>query len=570
MQLSSADGAGRASRFLTLIALLALISLCPSIALAGSGNRFKNSSPDPLAGNDDGLYTPLQFETALASRPDANGMIFVSRCRFAPFSTSTTLYNSFAGTKTADAIVGDTTFQLAGGTTCYNPQNESNIVVNPTNPNNVVTSANEYRIDGDEVYVSVDGAKTFTNVVLPGRTAATGGKGVFSKVGSCGDPALAFGPDGTLYYAGLDCNFKSGSTASGLAVSASHDGGLTWGPPVMVTFTDPNQLFNDKEWITVGPDGSIYVTWTRFKSNGALKAFAGSPIVISVSRDGGKTWSGLNKVSDGSHPFNQGSQPLVAPDGTVYVAYEGATPSTGYFGDAIILARSTDGGKTFTNTELARAFDDYNCYPINVAQSRQTLSGEQFRINSYPSFAIDPSSGAMAITWADDQANTSCGYEKGGSFVGPTSNQVKLITSSDGIQWSSPSVITTGAADKVYPAVGFNSGRTIVTYYTRAFSPNTPACQAMVQDTTTGALSTIPGPVCLDYAARSSSDGYAAETRLTTQSSNPYITFAGSFIGDYTGAVVNSSGKGFAVWADFRGNPGVTNPNMDVDVYRLY
>ncbi len=34
----------------------------------------------------------------------------------------------------------------------------------------------------------------------------------------------------------------------------------------------------------------------------------------------------------------------------------GATPSTNFFGDAIILERSTDGGKTFTNTELARAY----------------------------------------------------------------------------------------------------------------------------------------------------------------------------------------------------------------------
>ncbi len=114
-------------------------------AAADSGNRFKNSAPNPLASNDDGLFTPEQFEAAMAARPDPSGKIFVSRCRFAPFSTSTTLYAPFAGTQTADAIVGDTTFPLANGTKCYNPQNESNIVINPTNANNVVTSANEYR-----------------------------------------------------------------------------------------------------------------------------------------------------------------------------------------------------------------------------------------------------------------------------------------------------------------------------------------------------------------------------------------------------------------------------------------
>ncbi len=154
----------------------------------------------------------------------------------------------------------------------------------------------------------------------------------------------------------------------------------------------------------------------------------------------------------------------------------------------------------------------------------------------------------------------------GGAFVGLTSNQVKLITSSDGLSWTAPLVITTGAADKVYPAVAANAGRIFVSYYTRAYSPTTTDCQAMLQDTTTGTLSYLPGPVCLDYASKSSTDNFTAETRLTSQSSNPYITFAGSFIGDYTGAALTSSGSALGVWADFRGNPGLTDPNMDVDV----
>jgi hypothetical protein len=257
---------------------------------------------------------------------------------------------------------------------------------------------------------------------------------------------------------------------------------------------------------------------------------------------------------------------LVAPDGTLYVAYEGSTPSSGYAGDAIIVARSTNGGSSFSNAEVARAYDDYNCYPINQAQSRQTLSGEEFRINSFPSFAIDPTNGHLAIAWADDQANPGCGYEKGGSFVGPTSNQVKLITSSDGIQWSAPSVITTGPEDKVYPAVGANAGRIVVGYYTRAYSPSTDDCRAAEQNTQTGTVTPVGGPVCLDFAMRSSDDGFTNETRLTNESSNPYITFAGAFIGDYTGATVLPGGSAFFVWADFRGNPGVTDPNMDTDV----
>jgi hypothetical protein len=73
-------------------------------------------------------------------------------------------------------------------------------------------------------------------------------------------------------------------------------------------------------------------------------------------------------------------------------------------------------------------------------------------------------------------------------------------------------------------------------------------------------------PVCLDYAFSSSTDGYASQTRVSTQSSNPYIEFSGSFIGDYTGVAVDSAGGAHTVWTDFRGRPGTTTPNQDTVV----
>src|SRR5262249_5497597 len=183
--------------------------------------------------------------------------------------------------------------------------------------------------------------------------------------------------------------------------------------------------------------------------------------------------------------------------------------------------------------------------------------------NSFPSFAIDHTNGKLAIVWADDQANPGCGFEKGGSFVGPTSNQVKLVTSIDGKTWTAPAVITARPKDQGYPAMGANAGRIVVAYYTRAYSPTTDDCKALLRDTTTGTFFLRPGPVCTDFAMRNSVDSFASETRLTTQSSNPFITFAGAFIGDYMGVAVDRVGNGFVVWADFRGNPTVTNVNMD-------
>ncbi|HZC86827.1 MAG TPA: hypothetical protein VE266_07520, partial [Steroidobacteraceae bacterium] len=105
---------------------------------AAAGDHFKALGPDKAqAASDDSLFYPNQFEAAAAARPDPNGLVLFSMCRRAPF-TSTTLYAPLSGGN-ADAVVGDTTFALVDGTQCYNPQNEQNIVVNPTNSLNVVT-----------------------------------------------------------------------------------------------------------------------------------------------------------------------------------------------------------------------------------------------------------------------------------------------------------------------------------------------------------------------------------------------------------------------------------------------
>ena len=566
-----------------------LVSSCfaiASLALA-SGNlaaaptdHFKAQGPDKGTGQrDDALFWPADFEAVLASHPDTNGLIFFSRCRRAPF-TSTTLYAPLSGGN-ADAIVNDTTFTLIDGTTCYEPQNEQNIVINPTNASNVVTAANDYRYGfQSQVYVSTDGGTTFTDVLLPGWDTATGGRGLFMHVMAGGDPVLSFGPDGTLYYVALVYDFSfPNRTPSGVAVASSRNGGFTWSTPTMVHYESANNFFNDKEWIAAGPNGTVYVTWTRFVQGAHGAGYVSSNIVISVSHDYGVSWSDPANVSDAAHPFDQGSSPAIAPDGTLYVAYEGNQASDP-FKDQTVLARSTDGGQTFTNIELARVYDDVGCYPTNVAQGRARLSYEQFRVSSFPSLSIDSSTGELAVVWSDDQGNAGCAAGAP-SFSGLTNNQVKLVTSPDGLNWTAPRVITSGR-DKVYPAVAANHGRTVVGYYTRDYSPvPTATDHACGRGFLNTSDPTYPSsdvhyidlnPVCIDYAISSSDDGYTAERRVSTQSSNPYIQFSGSFIGDYTGVAVDSTGTAVVVWTDGRGHPGAasnpasTRPNQDTVV----
>src|SRR5260370_16892525 len=113
--------------FLSVVVVLAFVSA----AAADSGNRFKNSAPDPLASNDDGLFTPAQFEAAMAARPDPSGKIFVSRCRFAPFSSTTTLYAPFSGTQTPHPIVATPTFFFPHDTRSNTHQHKPTIIFTP-------------------------------------------------------------------------------------------------------------------------------------------------------------------------------------------------------------------------------------------------------------------------------------------------------------------------------------------------------------------------------------------------------------------------------------------------------
>lgn len=496
-------------------------------------------------------------------------------CRSAPINVPGA-YAALAATE-VDAIVGDPVnnsgFSNFG---CTTPQNETTIAVNPTNPNNLISGANDYRVccdftalnDGTGwAYYSTNGGASWGNVQLPGLTAETGGQGVFKKFDAAGDPAIAFSPDGVAYYANIV--FSRVSFASGVAVSVSRDGGQTWSDPNLLTFINAGNFFHDKEWIGAGPDGKVVVTWTRFSLGPKGAGYNSSPIVSAFSKDYGKTWNRVGSpVSDNAHPFNQGSQVQYGPDGALYVAYEGATPGSGYSQDAMVIARSTDDGATFETKELKRVYDDLDCYP--TFGGRQTLSDMHFRLNSYPSMSIDPVSGVISLVWTDQQGSGTCGGG-GSSFTGTTSNQVRLIRSGwAGISSAAVTNVTTGA-DKVFPSVASYNGTVVISYYTRDYGITSAAdvCHWRTHDGGGGVIAPSPSAVsvCMDYASKTwtAGGGLSSQRRLSNESSNPFVQFAdGSFIGDYSQVAMGSDGKAHASWTDFRGNPGVTSPNQDV------
>ena len=141
----------------------------------------------------------------------------------------------------------------------YRAHSEPMLVEDPHNPLHLVggskffTDPAHYRFQIG-AFVSFDGGCTWSDAgVLPG----------FEHYGVTSDISFAFGNHNEVYAAVLNAS----KTASGIAVSTSHDGGKTFGLPVLVTLDTTGKAFNDKPWIAVDQtngkySGSIYVVWS--------------------------------------------------------------------------------------------------------------------------------------------------------------------------------------------------------------------------------------------------------------------------------------------------------------------
>ena len=485
-----------------------------------------------------------------------------------------------------DQIVGDTTVTVGSQAGCSSAQNENTIAVNPENPRNLVAGTNDYRVFNSReqrndasgwAYTSFDGGKTWTNVQLPHLTFQTGGTGAFAQMDSAGDPVVAFGPNNTVYYGNIV--FSRGAptgdgteAANGIALNVSHDGGLHWSEPLLIqadgvtrsgTLT-PSTIFNDKIWLAAEKNsGRVYVTWTRFADT-PDGGYLESPIVLAASTDFGRSFGPVRRVDStldqfkrgGLTPFSQGSNPQVARDGTLYIAYEGeqcATLACDQVGttdrDVTVVAKSADHGRTFTKSIVDTNYD----FPFNEPLGTPTLTGENFRMNSYPQLAYDERSDRLAVTWNDDRNGT---YDrKTGESLRSNGDNILALTNGGG-RWMKPRVLGT-AQDEVFGAVAIRDGDVAVSSYTRHYA---------------GSAS-----VDLDYALWSSTKGHGSGRydlrRVTTQSSDPQVQFVGTddegnevqglFIGDYTALALGNDGVLHPNWTDFRGNPGNTTPNQD-------
>jgi hypothetical protein len=147
---------------------------------------------------------------------------------------------------------------------------------------------------------------------------------------------------------------NGGLTDSGIFLTRSTDGGNTWSTPLSLGGSQGS-------YVTVGPDHSVYVFFLSAgspekilmrKSTNNGTSFGSAVTVATLTTTGGNgdlgiTVSNSNSASVRSNAFPQ----AVVTSNAIYVTFNDKGTASGDKSD-VFLAKSTDGGSTWTKTKL--------------------------------------------------------------------------------------------------------------------------------------------------------------------------------------------------------------------------
>jgi hypothetical protein len=317
--------------------------------------------------------------------------------------------------------------------------------------------------------------------------------------------------------------------------------------------------FLDKEHIAVDRSGTwdkIYVTVTNFAEVEDVPQFGFGQIEAYYSVNGGKTWNRsiiqpdeTISVADNTGVIDQGSEPAVGPDGTVYVVWERGWLSSltgGFVTPEIRVAKSTDHGATWTPAAALPPSSGIN--PAGVLVSK-TCSGALFppagynrgTTNDFPRITVAQEgaySGRVYVTWHDCRiANGGTQEETGGD--GNFDTDIYLSFSDDGgATWSAPVLVAGGGDGKIqfWPDVTIlKRGDVNVIYYESEETGDTSLVDLYLARSTDGGAN-FEAPVRV--------------SEVTTDWGDTASNIIPNF-GDYNTAV-SAGNRVYATWADGR------------------
>ena len=287
---------------------------------------------------------------------------------------------------------------------------------------------------GVAVAVSRDAGDTWRETMLPGLTQCAGGPYRLAS-----DPWTAIGPDGAAYVGSLGVDL-TGRVGTAVVVSASRDGGASWGNPIVVASVDPASATLDKPSILADPKhpGRVYAVWANYQ-----RGLAANYVAFARSDDSGHSWSRPVTVY-GSKGESQNNLLMVLPDGSVVDLFVEESDSREGVPARVAAARSNDGGATWGAPVTVANFQ------FTVTRDPQT--GAEIR-SIGQDIAATISRGRIYVTWFENhRAGTS---------------SIWLSTSrDDGVTWSAPQTLVEEAAQAFLPTLAAaGDGRLGIIWY---------------------------------------------------------------------------------------------------------
>jgi len=489
-----------------------------------------------------------------------------------------------------------------GSPTDQFPRNKQNepavgVAIDATNPNVLVAGSNE-EIDnapcagsdcsftpgiGDNgVYFSFNAGRSWVEPTYTGWSARDGNAKVgpigtvpwFYEKGLVGDgdPALAFGPrpdkhgkfawqnGSRLYYGSLTSDFPGTSTTGAVeavAVARTDDVHAAaagtksaWLPPVIaskkltpITFSDKDAVWADNS-ASSHFFGNVYVCWTSFGATNP-DGSTDSPVVLARSSDGGATWSNpVHLVSASSTTYTGPTACTIRTDSTgrVYAFWDQINwphPSQQ------MMARSSDGGVTFEAPTVAANVTEVGAIDsVHVANSdpRFTFDGIA-GARTFSGLSVDIANGAPNGSDATNELVMS--WSDGARGL---NHEAALVQSSvdQGAHWSTATPAQQSGDRPDFPAVAISpNGTEVYLTYDAFLSPwrgdtsSSRLMQGVVRSADVSSSGHISGFETLHRADTGDARG-SSENNLCCE-----------FLGDYN-YVVATRTFGAAAWNDVR------------------
>jgi hypothetical protein len=389
---------------------------------------------------------------------------------------------------------------------------ESQVVVNPTNPDNVVYTSLTHLLTPACEDSGAPECQQVNRVIRDGPVAlpiGPGPRGFFTVSGfshntlfvsfnkgnswqavvlpccppdhpemdTQGDPSVTVGPDGTFYAVWDSINWgddpNSALPNGGVTASKSTDGGLTWSTPVLTqTAMDGPKVVADPNTGRVYAHSTGAIGTRTATGNPADPLFVGAPTpsdrYVAASSDG-VSWSTPKRFGGGSFAAGGG---LTAAHGVIATAARFTTSTAcdffvaGTTAPCVIFSTSTDDGQTWTR---------------NVVNAPDLT----------PPAGLEPGAGGILVA-ADP---TTPGHFSAAGFRPLASGGGISVyqTTDSGVTWTGPTVVNDGNPyDKARSALAYSLDGTLGLMW-RAYTEAPSGGQIAAPFTVWAAVSTDGG-----------------------------------------------------------------------------